>query len=52
MINLSSDIVSSIVTATSTAIQQLWPIIAVIFSIIIAFYGMRKIIFMLTLTKR
>jgi len=52
MINLSSDIVDSIVNATSTAIQELWVIIAVVFSVVLAFYGIRKIIFILTLTKR
>jgi len=52
MINLSSDIVSAIVSATSTSIQQLWPIIAVIFSVVIAFFAIRKILFILTLAKR
>ena len=52
MINLSSDIVSSIVTATSTAVQQLLPIIAVIIGVVLAFFGIRKIIFILSLAKR
>ncbi len=52
MINLSSDIVNSITTALSGAIQQLWPIIAVLLSIVLGFFVLRKIIFMISLTKR
>ena len=52
MINISSDIVSAIVSATSTAVQQLTPLIAVVFSTALAFFGIRKILFTLTLTKR
>jgi len=52
LINLSSDIVSSIVNATSTAVQQLWPIIIIVFSVVLAFFGIRKILFTLTLAKR
>lgn len=52
MINITTDAVNSIVSATSSSVQELLPIIAVIFSVVLAFYGARKIIFLITLTKR
>ena len=52
MINISNDIIASIVNAVSQAIQQLWIVIAVPLGIIIAFYAIRKILFMITLSKR
>ena len=51
MINISSDIVTQITSSVSTAIQQLWPVIAVLLSIVIGFYVLRKVIFLMTLTK-
>ena len=52
MITLSTDIVESITTALSETIQQLWIVIAVLLSVVIAFYVIRKIIFTITLVKR
>jgi flagellar biosynthesis/type III secretory pathway M-ring protein FliF/YscJ len=52
MINVSSDIATVIMTDTANVIQQLWVIFAVFIGVIIAFYIIRKIIFLLTLIKR
>lgn len=52
MINITSDIVTSIIQATAGTIQQLWVVFAFLFSVVIAFYIARKIIFMFTLSKR
>lgn len=52
MINISSDIVNSIIQATAGIIQQLWIVFAFLFSVVITFYIARKIIFMFTLSKR
>jgi len=52
MITLSSDIVASISGAVSGVIQQLWIIMALLFSVVVAFFIVRKIIFMFSLAKR
>lgn len=52
MFDVSPDIVDSIVSATSSAVQELWPIIIVVFSVVLAFYGIRQIIFIISLAKR
>jgi len=52
MINVSSDIVESISTNASPAIQDLWPIFALLFGVIITFYIVRRIVFIFSLTKR
>jgi len=44
MINISTGVISDIVTAVSTAFGELAPLLAVIFGIIIAFFAGRKII--------
>jgi hypothetical protein len=52
MINVSSDIVESISTNASPAIQDLWPVFALLLGIILTFYIARRIIFLFSLTKR
>lgn len=52
MINISSDIVTSIITAVSDVISQLWPIMALLFSVVLTFFVIRKVIFMFSLAKR
>lgn len=52
MINIDTDIVSSITNALSGSIQALWPVIAVLLSIIIGFFVIRKLIFIIGLVKR
>ena len=47
----NGDTISLIVTATQAAIQPLLPLIALILSIVIAFYVLRQIIFNLKLAK-
>lgn len=52
MINISSDIVTTIMTAVAGMIQQLWVIFALIMAVVVAFFVIRKIIFFFTLAKR
>lgn len=52
MINVSSDIVSSISTNVAGIISQLWGIFSLLFGVIIAFYIIRKIIFLFIIAKR
>lgn len=52
MITFDPLIVSSITGAVSGIIQELWPLLAVPFSVVIAFFIIRKVIFMFLLIKR
>lgn len=52
MINISTDIISSLETAVSSAVISLWPVFAILISITLAFYVLRNIIFTFTLVKR
>jgi len=52
MITVSSDITTTLGGTVATMIQQLWPVFVVAFSVIIAFFFARKLIFLFTLIKR
>lgn len=52
MIELSPEIINSINFSVSSAFNELIPIFVVLISIILSFFALRKIIFLITLTKR
>lgn len=52
MIDFNPLIVESIVLSVSTAIQQLVPILSIFMSVTLTFFVLRKIIFLITLSKR
>lgn len=52
MINLSSDIVEVIGDFLSQSIMQLWVVIALLLSIPISFYVLRRIIMLIAMIKR
>jgi len=52
MINISSDIVGQLNSSVNVAFTGFIPVFAVLLSIILSFYVLRKIIFLLTLAKR
>lgn len=52
MIEISSNIIETISNALSNAIISLWPVIAVLLGLVVGFFIVRKIIFIISLTKR
>lgn len=44
MIEISSDMVISLVEAVASIISQLWPVTAVLYGIVIAFFVGRKLV--------
>lgn len=51
-LELSENLVNSITSSVSGGFQSLLPIFAIIIGVNLAFFALRKIIFIVTLTKR
>jgi hypothetical protein len=52
MIEITPETIDAINNSVSTGFQQLLPVFAILLSVILAFFALRKVIFLVTLTKR